>query len=222
MPMLIIQLAILIAVAFIIGCILGRLVKGRKAADKNQEDTIIAAALSAPAVNEKPEPVAPPRAVTLEEPAKVVVEDSPEKVHEPVQKAEMLEPEADPEPIDDVEAEEPITEILDPHRPDLLDAPLHGQTDELTAINGVGKSVEAMLQKLGIFHYAQIAQWNLDQAAWVERHIGFAGRVTRENWTGQALKLVELKQPNVAKKRAKPKKTGAKSKAPARVKKTQA
>jgi len=70
MPMLIIQLAILIAVAFVIGCVLGRLIRGKKAADTNKENTIIAAALSKPAVDEKPEPVTPTKAVVVEEPLK--------------------------------------------------------------------------------------------------------------------------------------------------------
>ncbi len=47
MPMLIIQLAILIAVAFVIGCVLGRLFKGKKSTANDKEDTIIAAALFA-------------------------------------------------------------------------------------------------------------------------------------------------------------------------------
>ncbi|OYR18692.1 hypothetical protein [Brucella thiophenivorans] len=222
MPMLIIQLAILIAVAFVIGCILGRLIKGRKASDKIQEDTIIAAALSVPVLNEKPESVAPMKAVAVEEPEKKLVENSPKQVGETVKTAGTEESEADPEPVDEVAPEDTITEVEDPHRPELLDAPLQGAADDLTAINGIGKSVEVILQKLGVFHYAQIAQWNLDQSAWIERHIGFAGRVTRENWTGQAIKLVELKERSTPKKRAKPKKAGAKSKAPARARKTQA
>lgn len=222
MPMLIIQLAILIAVAFVIGCILGRLIKGRKASDKIQEDTIIAAALSAPALNEKPEPVALPTATAVEEPEKKLVENSPKQADEAVKMAGTEEPETDPEPVDDAPAEDPVTEVKDPHRPELLDAPLQGAADDLTAIDGIGKSVEAILQKLGVFHYAQIAQWNLDQSAWIERHIGFAGRVTRENWTGQAIKLVEVKERSTPKKRAKPKKAGAKLKDPARARKTQA
>lgn len=221
MPMLIIQLAILIAVAFIIGCILGRLVKGRKAVDKDQEDTIIAAALSKPALSEKPELVATPKAVTLEEPVKEQVEAATEASDETVQKVESNDPEAEVGQAEEITTEDAIVEIEDPHRPELLDAPVQAVSDDLTAINGIGKSVEAMLQKLGVFHYAQIAQWNLDQAAWIERHIGFAGRVTRENWTGQAIKLVELKQSDAARKRVKPKKTGAKSKTSARAKKRQ-
>ncbi|MEN5297381.1 endonuclease [Brucella sp. TWI559] len=222
MPMLIIQLAILIAVAFIIGCILGRFAKGRKTVDTSQEDTIIAAALSKPALSEKPEPVATPKAVTVEEPVKDQVEAAAEPVDETVQTVGSKGPEAEAAQAEEITIEDEIVEVADPHRPELLDAPLKAVPDDLTAIHGIGKSVETMLQKLGVFHYAQIAQWNLDQAAWIERHIGFAGRVTRENWIGQAAKLLQSNQRSAAKKRAKPKKSGVKSKAPARAKKTQA
>jgi len=113
-------------------------------------------------------------------------------------------------------------EVQDPDCPELLDAPLRGKPDDLTAINGIGKAIEGMLQKLGVFHYAQIAQWSIEEAAWVERHIGFVGRVSRENWTVQASKLAEVTQRSVFRKSTKPKKAAPKSKAPTRTKKTQA
>src|SRR5690606_34801750 len=107
--------------------------------------------------------------------------------------------------------EEPVAEVQDPDRPELLDAPLRGKPDDLTAISGIGEAVEGMLQKLGVFHYAQIAQWNMDESAWIERHIGFSGRVTRENWTTQASKLAEATQRSASKKSTKPKKAAPKS-----------
>lgn len=222
MPMLIIQLAILIAVAFVIGCVLGRLIRGKKAADTDKENTIIAAALSKPAIVEKPEPVTPNKAVALEEPLKDKVSEVVEKVEEPLPQAETEELESDPESVEEPSVEEPVAEVQDPDRPELLDAPLRGKPDDLTAISGIGEAVEGMLQKLGVFHYAQIAQWNMDEFAWIERHIGFAGRVTRENWTAQASKLAESTQRAASKKSPKPKKAAPKSKASARTRKTQA
>ncbi|MDH7791945.1 endonuclease [Ochrobactrum sp. AN78] len=222
MPMLIIQLAILIAVAFVIGCVLGRLIRGKKAADTDKENTIIAAALSKPAVDENPEPVASTKAVVAEEPLKDKFKVVAEAVEEPMPQAKTEELESDPESIEEVLVEEPIAEFQDPDRPELLDTPLRGKPDDLTAINGIGKAVEGMLQKLGVFHYAQIAQWNMEESAWIERHIGFSGRVARENWTVQASKLTEATQRAVLKKNAKPKKAASKSKAPTRTKKTQA
>jgi len=221
MPMLIIQLAILIAVAFVIGCVLGRLIRGKKAADTNKENTIIAAALSKPAVDEKPEPVTPTKAVVVEEPLKDKVKAVTEEAEEPLPQADTEERESDPESVEEISVDEPVVEVQDPDGPELLDAPLRGRPDDLTAINGIGKAIEGMLQKLGVFHYAQIAQWSIEEAAWVERRIGFAGRVSRENWTVQASKLAEVTQRSVPRKNTKPKKAAPKSKAPTRTKKTQ-
>lgn len=220
MPMLIIQLAILIVVAFVIGCVLGRLVRGRNAAIKDKENTIIAAALSTPAVDEKPEPVTSAKAIVADEPSKDKVEEVAEKVEEPLPETEVKELEAEPEILEQIAVEEPVVEIQDLHRPELLEAPLNGKPDNLTAISGIGKSVEEMLQELGVFHYTQIAQWKVDEAAWIERHIGFAGRVTRENWSVQASKLAEVRSQSVSKKSTKPKKAAPKSKASTRAKKT--
>ena len=218
MPMLIVQLAILIAVAFVIGCILGRLLKGRKPADKIREDIVVAAALSTPALDEKPEPVAPAKeAVAGETEAKLV-----EVAVEPLKDEPEVElPTAIEEP-EEAQVEETVVVVVEADRPELLDAPLRGKPDALTAINGVGNAIEAKLNKLGIFHYAQVAQWNVDHAGWIERNIGFAGRVTREDWIGQAAKLAEAATASATKRSAKPKRTAAKTKASTRPKKTQA
>ena len=55
MPLLIVQLAVLVAVAFIIGCLLGRFLRRRNAAVPDSERTIIAAARATLPVDEKPE-----------------------------------------------------------------------------------------------------------------------------------------------------------------------
>lgn len=216
--MLIVQLAILIAVAFVIGCILGRLLKGRKPADKIREDIVVAAALSTPALDEKPEPVAPAKEAVVEETEAKPVEVAAEPViDEP--KAELP---STIEEAEEAQVEETVVVVVEADRPELLDAPLRGKPDALTAINGIGNAIEAKLNKLGIFHYAQVAQWNVDQAGWIERNIDFAGRVTREDWIGQAAKLAEATSASATKRSAKPKRTAAKTKASTRPKKTQA
>jgi len=221
MPMLIVQLAILIAVAFVIGCILGRLLKGRKAADKVREDTLVVAALSTPAVDEKPEQVLPVKEHTAEQPKAVQTEPVAEEEAVVLPEEVKTEPQTDPVLVEDAPvAEEPIV-VVEADKPSLLDAPLRGEPDDLTVISGIGKAIEEKLQKLGIFHYAQIAQWTLDEAGWVERNIGFAGRVTREDWIAQAGKRVEAASGSASKRATKPKKAKAKAKAPARSKKVQ-
>jgi NADH-quinone oxidoreductase subunit E len=43
------------------------------------------------------------------------------------------------------------------------------------------------LNRLGIFHFSQIAEWSEDEIAWVDYHLeGFQGRVLRDAWVEQA------------------------------------
>jgi NADH-quinone oxidoreductase subunit E len=44
---------------------------------------------------------------------------------------------------------------------------------------------------LGIWTYSQIAEWTPENAAWVEEHLSFKGRVEREEWVEQAKALVD-------------------------------
>ncbi len=55
MPLLIVQLAVLVAIAFVIGCVLGRFMRRRSASMPDHERTIIAAAHATLPVAEKPE-----------------------------------------------------------------------------------------------------------------------------------------------------------------------
>ncbi|AAL52484.1 hypothetical cytosolic protein [Brucella melitensis bv. 1 str. 16M] len=94
----------------------------------------------------------------------------------------------------------------DAGRPQWREAPRRGKADELTAIEGIGKAIEAVLHELGIFHYDQIAQWTREEAIWIERRIGFPGRVEREGWIAQAAKLAEPPAKSTTKRGAKTKK----------------
>ncbi|MBC2884782.1 hypothetical protein H7Q97_05115 [Ochrobactrum sp. CM-21-5] len=209
MPLLIVQLAILIAVAFVVGCIIGRIVRRRKASRTDNERVIIAAALSKPAVNETPEPIGPGKLADTESGG----------VSDEQKDGEALNIDAGPEPVatvieDDTPAEEAApedvaeetVEIEEPGRPELLDAARRGKPDDLTAIKGIGKAVGEMLHGLGIFHYNQVAAWSADEAAWIEKHIGFPGRVQREEWVSQAGKLAASTAKPASKRNAKGKK----------------
>ena len=71
-------------------------------------------------------------------------------------------------------------------RPAGLAAP-EGEPDDLKRIKGVGPKLEALLHSLGIYHFDQIAAWSPDEIAWVDSNLeGFSGRVTRDDWVGQA------------------------------------
>lgn len=61
--------------------------------------------------------------------------------------------------------------------------------DDLKRIKGVGNVIEKTLNELGTYRFDQIADWSSDNVAWVENHIAFPGRISREDWVGQARTL---------------------------------
>ena len=72
-------------------------------------------------------------------------------------------------------------------KPRRLDAPLDGMADDLKKIKGIGAKMEALCNRLGFWHFDQIANWTDDEVAWVDANLeGFKGRVTRDDWVAQA------------------------------------
>ena len=77
-----------------------------------------------------------------------------------------------------------------PKKPRSLKAPRKSGADDLKLIKGVGPKLEALLHRLGFFHFDQIAAWTVAELAWVDENLeGFKGRVSRENWVEQAKEL---------------------------------
>jgi predicted flap endonuclease-1-like 5' DNA nuclease len=67
----------------------------------------------------------------------------------------------------------------------------NGKPDDLKLIKGVGPKLEALCNKLGFYHFDQIANWTAKEVAWVDDNLeGFKGRVTREDWVQQARDLM--------------------------------
>lgn len=67
--------------------------------------------------------------------------------------------------------------------------------DDLRQIKGIGPAIAKTLHELGIFHYEQIAamsEYDIDRVA--ERLKGFRSRIYREDWIGQARRLLDQKQ----------------------------
>jgi predicted flap endonuclease-1-like 5' DNA nuclease len=64
-----------------------------------------------------------------------------------------------------------------------------GEADDLSAIKGLGPKAVASLNEGGITRLAQIAAWSdADIESWDER-INGRGRITRDDWVGQAKSL---------------------------------
>jgi len=62
--------------------------------------------------------------------------------------------------------------------------------DDLTLISGVGPVLQEKLYRLGITTYRQIADLTPEDIARVDEMLDFPGRVEREDWVGQARKMI--------------------------------
>ena len=77
-------------------------------------------------------------------------------------------------------------------RPQGLSGPRGGKADDLKEISGVGPAMEKLVNKLGFYHFDQVAAWKKSEVNWVDENLeGFKGRVTRDNWVAQAKKLAK-------------------------------
>lgn len=89
-------------------------------------------------------------------------------------------------------AAEPVATTEEGVKPETLTAARDGGPDDLKKIKGVGPKLEALLHKLGFYHFDQVAAWTADEVAWVDQNLeGFRGRVSRDNWVEQAKTLAE-------------------------------
>lgn len=65
-----------------------------------------------------------------------------------------------------------------------------GKKDDLKEIWGVGPVMEGVMNKLGIFHFRQVAELSDRDVEWVSANIGtFPDRVKRDKWVSQAGEL---------------------------------
>ena len=110
---------------------------------------------------------------------------------------------------------EPVTpEDTTMMRPAGLSAPRSGVADNLQRIRGIGKRNEVRLNKLGIFHFGQIAAWTPAEARWVAAHLAFPERIERDDWIGQAIVLAsggELENMKAADRKRKAESAGEES-----------
>ena len=152
-----------------------RYLEGRLAYFEQAEETVEEASADVVA-----EPVTEPEAETSE----------PDKEEAPAET-----PEPTPEPVSETPAEEEVHPSdamlaeLEGKQSDSIEKPSNGG-DDLTAITGVGPRIAEVLNGLGIWTYEQVAAWLPENETWIENHLSFKGRVSRENWVGQAKDLI--------------------------------
>lgn len=86
-----------------------------------------------------------------------------------------------------VVGDEAVGEML---RPLLLKEPRNSAADDLKLIYGIGPVLEKTLNKLGVWHFDQIAGWRVENIKWIDQQLeDFRGRAERDRWVEQARKL---------------------------------
>ena len=84
-------------------------------------------------------------------------------------------------------------------KPELLSKPKGAKGDDLKLIWGVGPALEKMLNKMGIWHFDQVAAWSAADLKWVDERLeGFKGRAKRDEWIKQSKKLATGWRPDNA------------------------
>jgi NADH-quinone oxidoreductase subunit E len=174
-----------------------------------------AAAVPAPTQAAKPAPVAPVPAVAkpvvqaTEKPAlkfaaapppsnyvDLLAQQIKEKKELKAKKAEPTKAKAPAVPV-----AKPKTPATAPAKsdgaPEQLAKPRGGKGDDFELIWGVGPGLARTLNKMGFWHFDQIAAWTAKELKWVDANLkGFKGRATRDEWVPQAKKLAKGWRPD--------------------------
>jgi len=87
-------------------------------------------------------------------------------------------------------SEAPPTEALPAAVFKGIEAP-RGDADDLKRITGINPKLEQRLNDAGVYHFWQIADLDADQMAALDRQLRLKGQIVKDDWTGQAKKLVE-------------------------------
>jgi predicted flap endonuclease-1-like 5' DNA nuclease len=164
-----IELAILLLVAYVAGACIGCLLRKLFGGEETALPEVAAAA---------------PVAVASAAPAPVRVV---EPVVTPVVAPRAAAPVSAPVPA-------PVVDVNKVERPKGIAAARGGKADNLQRISGVGPKNEKILHGLGFFHFDQIAAWTAGQVSWVDDHLKFNGRIKREDWIRQARLLADGKE----------------------------
>ncbi len=67
-----------------------------------------------------------------------------------------------------------------------------GEPDDLKRITGITPKIEQRLNDAGVFHFWQIADLDADSMAMLDRQLRLKGQIAKDDWAGQAKKLVDV------------------------------
>jgi NADH-quinone oxidoreductase subunit E len=186
------------------GVFLGALQGAMEAGNRQkaaEEAPSAAAPVEAPAVTETPAPVpAPTVAAAVSEPAPIV-----EKPVAPARKAAVTAPKAESVKKPAAKAKvatakaaapkapaKPVVEAKTVKAPKAktvkANAPAGG---DLKQISGIGPKLVEVLNGLGVTNLAEVAAWDEAEIARFDKELGFGGRISRDDWVGQAKALLK-------------------------------
>ena len=203
MTILIIQSLLLIAIAYIFGCILGSLLKlwfgtaektvevtgARAESTKGLDSAPLASAAELPLAEAAAPPPPPPPPPPSPEPAMAIQSAASVKPASKTPartKSRPAVPAAGKAKAS--RAAKPRAASRESEKP-VPASP--AKKDDLKQIKGIGRQNEARLNALGVTAFEQIAAWTKrDQAEWGER-LAFPGRLEREDWVKQAKVLAK-------------------------------
>jgi len=83
-------------------------------------------------------------------------------------------------------AKKPAAKKAAAAKPPVLFESRPDQVDDLKLISGVGPKLEGTLHKVGVYQFAQIANWKKADIATVDDKLSFKGRIERDEWVKQA------------------------------------
>lgn len=100
--------------------------------------------------------------------------------------------EAAPEIVETVEAETAeVADAADNGIAALLYSEPPAEIDDLKALKGVGPSLEAQLNNLGVYKFEQLANFDQAQLEWLDENLNTVkGRCIRDDWSGQAKSML--------------------------------
>lgn len=182
---LLLDITLLAGSAYALGLPLGGVIKSLAPASEKPRAKPLAPVIVAAAA---PEPVVEPPPPPTVEPVVDIVAEASEPADPPSMETPLtaLEPaSADAPAAKKSRAKKAASGV----KPETLSAPRDGAPDDLSRIKGLGPRSREKLNALGVFHYDQIAAWNLDNAKWIGAAIGAPGRVERDKWIQQARAL---------------------------------
>lgn len=119
-----------------------------------------------------------------------IVEDAEEVTDELVEAAaEIFDTSLEAMDLSEADAVAEPAELMpeDFRQPKAMERP--AEPDDLKAISGIGPKLEAVLNGLGVWTFAQIAAWTPEEVAWVDDYLSLKGRIARDGWIGQAAAL---------------------------------